>query len=702
MCYNGFMAKKSAKQEHHKNEFPIEKTSTATTQVESENSSRADNEIPATKAEEILSQEQPNKKHLDRSKISAIRKKTMPVVLRLALSVLFFGAMSALFTWFLFIRHESYDVDTVMEFINDKPYLYAYSNLVIFLAMLTIATLTWTTFFSTGLSFAIISVISYIDMTKYAIREIPLMPEDFLLAGSVGELTAFVDIWEIVRLAVGVVLVVLGSALLEYCTRHTIGRTKVGMVWWERHAVVPRVSFTLIAVVSLLFVTGPVIHQKDYEWLEGMELKLWDPVQTYEENGFVIGFLSNIAKLDQATPETYSAEEMQRIAQKYRDIKATDITRKPLNEVIDNLIIVLDETFYDPELYDKYDHYGGDVIPETHAIFMEYPSGYMYSPEYGGGTANVEFEAYTGLSNYWARNYPYVNSLTQVDNILSAASWLKGFDFSATAIHSYDGSLYKRNAVYPRMGFDEFIDREKMTYTDKENSEFYAYISDQSLFREVLDVIKNNDSPQMIGAITMQNHSPYDSAQYTDLEFVLKGDAEQYWNLANSFQSLHSADAYIGEFLTELDKLEERTVVLLFGDHTAGILSEYVNSDKQEEQFLAYLTPFFIYSNFEIRTEDKNRELEAKQANEKLGFNIDTKGVDLPVTTPNCLLNTVYNLLNVEKPALFYLLDVVCEETPVLTAGYFAGNTPEEVGALYDYKLVNYDILSGKHYWDGN
>lgn len=694
LCYNGFMVKKSDKLE----------LSTKT----------VDNAEPLTVAGRETSGLR-QEKH---------QKKVMPTLLRLGLSVLFIGAMSALFNWFVFVRQNAYDLDAVNAFITEKPYLFAYSNLVIFLIMLIFATLTWTTFLSTGIVFSIISIVSFINMKKLEIRGIPLLPEDFMLAGAAGEMTEFVDIWQIVRLVAGVILVLVGSALLEWCARRTIGRETKELPWWERHSLVPRICLTLVAVVTLLFVVEPVIRQEKDSWIEGVEWTVWGPTFTYENNGFVIGFLSNLGKLDQSKPESYNEEEMQRIADKYRAIKAADQGRLPLDKVLDNLVIILDETFYDPELYDLYAHTGGDILPETHAIFEEYPSGYMYSPEYGGGTANIEFEVFTGLTNYWAQNYPYVNSLAKQEHISGVASWAKNFNFNTTAIHSYDGSFYKRNVIYPSMGFNEFIDEDKMKYTETEN--ISEYINDRSLFKEVLDVLKNSDDHHMIGAITMQNHSPYTSAVYPELDFRLYSSAKQSWDLENSFQSLYNSDQYIGEFLEELGDLDEKTVVLLFGDHTAGILTEYANSEDAAMRGLAHLTPYFIYTNFEIpekgevgagnagtvaaitansqvkRVEVEKNVAAARKKNLELGFDIKTKGVDLSITTPNCLLNNVYNLLNVEKPSMFYLLDIVCEETPILSAGYFAGDDPEETEALYDYKLVTYDILSGKQYWDGN
>ena len=196
----------------------------------------------------------------------------------------------------------------------------------------------------------------------------------------------------------------------------------------------------------------------------------------------------------------------------------------------------------------------------------------------------------------------------------------------------------------------------------------------------------------------MMNHMPYDSAKYPTLTFRVQNDSDTRIFAAN-YQSLHEADKYLGEFLDELVELDERTVGLWFGDHAASILNLYHLSDDKQERDLAQLTPYFIYANFDI--ESLWTVKETAKINEELGFEYPTRGVNLPTTTPNCLLNTMYNILGVEKPALFYLVDTICEETPILMKGYFAGNPPEETEVLREYQLVNYDVLAGKHYWDG-
>lgn len=129
-----------------------------------------------------------------------------------------------------------------------------------------------------------------------------------------------------------------------------------------------------------------------------------------------------------------------------------------------------------------------------------------------------------------------------------------------------------------------------------------------------------------------------------------------------------------------------------------GLLDRYARSEDKEERDLVYLTPYFVYANFELENEWTARMVAALNA--ELGFTFATRGVDLPTTSPNCLTNTMYNLLGAEKPALFYLLDTLCEETPILARTYYANSEDlVETETLKEYELINYDILAGEYYW---
>lgn len=626
----------------------------------------------------------------------------MPAVLRVLFSAVFLILLAMIYTWFIFWRQNLGDSEAVDEFISEKPGLFTYSYIIIALVMLLMAAITWKPFLTAGIVFAVLSGITYAHIQKFTVRQIPLLPEDFQMAGQLGGMMEFVNIEEIIRLVFGIVFIIVGSALADHFAKKIFGHRTVNLAWWERWAIVPRVTLSMIVLTVLVLVAAPVVRDKKQgknaiEWINGINLVGWDQVTNYHENGFVIGFLYNLGALEAEEPEGYNEERVAQILGKYENIrKADEAERESLADVVDNLILVMNESFYDPELLNKtvYAHSGGDVVPNLHKIFQKYPSGYMYSPEYGGNTANVEFAAFTSLSNYWAGSIPYVNSLSKISHIPGIVSFAKEGGLTPTAIHSYDGSMYKRNFVYANMGFDSFIDIHKMKHTDKENGN--GYIKDSEIYKEILDILNDGEEKHMVGAITMQNHGPYDAAGYSDLHFTLSSYIVTRYAAENSFESLHYSDKYLGEFINELDKLEGKTVMIWFGDHAAGVLDELTLSGDKSLVDLAHLTPYFIYANFDL--ENVFTEKEVVKLNSENGFNFKTKGVDLPTVTPNCLANILYDVLGVEKPALVYLAAEVCEDTPILAPTYLADSELEMTEALTDYQIINYDILNGKKY----
>ncbi len=623
-------------------------------------------------------------------------KHPMPAVLRIPGAILFLMIMAIFLTWFMIWRTNMCDADAAMSFIQEKPTLALYDYAVIFSLMALLAAVTWRPFLSTGATFCALGIISFIHMQKFRLRAEPLLPEEFALIDSTGDLIQFVDVNDIIRLIAGVVFVLVGSILAEYYVRKFVGRNPKKLAWWDRMALIPRCTFTAIALVLVTMTFNPILQRKRYEWIEDAELVAWNQVENYEKNGFILGFIYNLGKATIPEPDNYSEETMRAIAEEYEAIKAADDAERMDWSEVDNVIVVLAETFYDPALYaEYYSHTGGDVTPNLHQIFRDYPSGFMYSPEYGGGTANVEFEVQTGLTNYWAQSFPYVNIIPKLNQLYGIAQLGKGYDFSTTAIHSYTGSVYKRNLAYPRMGYDTFIDAEGMNHTEHEYSS--TVINDDSIYKEVLDLIENNDAKQVIGVVTMQNHAPYEQAHYPEHEFRQKEEHPENWALEANYQSLHEADAYLGDFIKALDKIDEKTVVLWFGDHAMGMLDQYNKSGGKEGYDLSHLTPYFVYTNFEVEN-----KAEIENNAKKLGFDLGAvAGVDLPITSPNCLQNTMLNVTNLQKPAFFYLLDDVCTNNPILTHAYLNGTQPKYNDALRKYELVNYDMLLGKQYWDG-
>lgn len=592
--------------------------------------------------------------------------------------------------WFLQYGFFAHDANATWEWINEHEKVYWYSTAIVFLLLAGLNIVVRRPLISGAIMWALAEIINFVNINKMAVRGVPLLPEDLALADQAGTMTKFVDFWSIVGLVVAIGLTI----FLGIFTNHLLQkyRRSIGVPRWVLSqgwkGWVIRALGMLMVAWYFMCDTEFVRHNQGTRheaipWLEE-EFIAWNQKNNFDHVGVVLGFLYNLQKTEMAQPEGYSEEAIDAIYKKYDAVREVDNAgRASLADEKYNIVVVLNESFYDPDIIGDYYRYtGGELLPNLHKIQAKYPHGTMYSVDYGGGTANIEFEVDTGLTNYWAGTVPYTSLLPHVESVPSVASWAKQNGYSTTAIHAYNGGMYKRNVVLPKEGFDKFIDESEMKHTEKDGNS--GYINDRAIYAETLDVLRESNDPQMLSVITMQNHTPYTQTNYDKRDFELTqpavGDGMdengKAW-VETYLQSLHSSDAYLGEFISELDALDEKTVVLFYGDHSAGVFPVVEQNAEKSVRDLSRQTPYFVYANFELSDAD----------------------LELPMTTPNCLVNTMYDVLNVQKPTLSYVTAAACEAEPVLTDFYFNGDEPKAVDALKDYQLVTYDILGGKQYF---
>ena len=591
------------------------------------------------------------------------------VLLKIGLVVIF----AYVLTFLLESRHFLNDYGKAWQFVWEHRLVFRYSALIMGLSLMLLSAIFRKPWTSIGIMTAIVIIVGFVHISKFEQRSNPLLPEDFLLADQAGTVANFVDFGDLIRVLIAVVLVFVLTALLNHLTERILPVKKsTNPSWRKRHSIALRVAVAAIAIVGLLVTT-------DAPWLETYFMA-WNQTWNYDLNGFILGFLYNLGKFELQQPAGYSEEKMQEIAEKYAALKEQDTGRQPLAKADYNIIVVLNESFYDPAIIRDYYHHDGEVVPELHKITAKYSSGQMYSTDYGGGTANIEFEVNTGLSNYWADTVPYTDILPRIDDLRAIASFTKQNGYKTTAIHPYNGGMYKRNYTLPKQGFDRFIDKAEMEFTEHEHNKHgeIGEIIDRSAYNQALKVLRENTEKQMIGIITMQNHAPYpaDLFDETTFEVSAKGENEEALKSVETFMNMvHRSDAYLGEFIEKLDVLDEKVVVLFYGDHAPGVFPKVIENKDQKVRNLARLTPYFIYANF------------------------DLPKIELPTTTPNCLANMLYNVLNVQKPTLNYLLDEICVQTPILSGFYLGKQGPFQSTELSEYEMINYDILGGEQYW---
>ena len=260
---------------------------------------------------------------------------------------------------------------------------------------------------------------------------------------------------------------------------------------------------------------------------------------------------------------------------------------------------------------------------------------------------------------------------------------LKNQKYNTSAIHPFNGGMYKRNIALKNEGFDSFTTELEMDFTEHEGDS--DYINDKSAYNQVIKSLTSTKKKQVIGLITMQNHTPYNGSTYERHDFTVTPSKEISDTRKNSIetylQTLHESDKYLGEFIEDLKHVDKKVAVLFFGDHSAGLFDIVNDNSDKEVRDLARVTPYFIWANYNagLKTNDK-----------------------LPTTTPNCMVNTMFNRFKWQKNEFYYLVDDVCREQPILTATYLDGKEFELTNTLQDYQLLTYDILGGERYWIKN
>lgn len=612
---------------------------------------------------------------------------------RYILSSLAFLAISAiLLTWFLEYRYFVNDVSRDWDFVLSRPKVFLYNALLLYMAMLALWAILGRPAIVFGLVWITEIIIGYIHINKVATRAYPLLPEDFQLAGSANSLTKFIDFWPLARLILACVIVVIITTIfiLKAEKKLLLRNPSKDKSFWARHLFGFRLVLLALSVMGFMNWTEFVRHNsgeryEDIPFLDSSFIA-WNQSWNYNDNGFILGFLYNLQKLQLTEPEDYSEDYIVNMQQHYDNIAKTQNAKRiaPADDDI-SVVVILNESFYDPSVEwqgksfeDYYPHSGGEVIPNYRRLQQQYPSGYMYSTDYGGGTANIEFETLTGLSNYWLNTVPYTAILPKIDSVPSVASMLRNDGYTTTAIHPFNGGMYKRNISLQKEGINTFVTEIEMDY--KEHDGDSEYINDKSAYRQTIKTLKEGGDRQAIVLITMQNHTPYNSSTYEETQFKITNkdiDKEDREKIETYYQSLHSSDESLGEFIDSLNHLDKKVAVLYFGDHSAGLFGKVNENEDKQVRDLSRLTPYLVYTNYDT----------------------EYKAKDLPTTSPNCLTNTMFNTLNWQKDTRYYLIDDVCKESPILAATYYDGEDFAETETLRKYRLLIYDLMNGSGYW---
>ena len=564
------------------------------------------------------------------------------------------------------------------------------STAVIWVVLIGLVALTGRVLLSCALLLAVTAALSFANYEKLELRREPLYPSDAVFALQPGFLREMVGLRPILELVAGiavfVLIVLVGSRLLRRVFP-PIGRRTEPRLW--RAWIVVRVA--TVAVVAT-FVVYAVHFNADGNKLREAYLKAgvqwveWSQRANYLRHGFLAGVLYNTDTPAMKQPEGYSEEAMKQIADRWsKAADAINANRSPdaLSDV--NVVVILSESFSDPTLL-KHVKIDKDPIPYTHHLMEKGPSGEMLSQFIGGGTANIEFETLTGMSlSQFApqMNTPYQQLVTNYDSWPSAVEYFKDHGHVPLAIHPFRPIMYKRDRVYPVLGFDRFISETGMQEQEHLENNPDAFISDASAFHEVEHQLQEEQQPAFVNLVTMQNHYPQ-AGKYANPIGVGPSVGVVRPSLSAFVTGENYSDQAMKSFLGDLKDSPEKTAVVFYGDHAPPFWPRAKVFHENEKQLRK--TPFFIWTNYK-----------------KLPHR------DFGLVSPTQFLPLLFNELKAPVTPLYALLDAMRQEVPAMTMDeYHTADgqvyrsvddlDPQAQALLHDYRMVQYDLSIGKRY----
>ena len=563
------------------------------------------------------------------------------------------------------------------EFLSKNPKIAKYSQIITILISFLFVGIFRNWRISMGILFSLATIVMYINTEKMASRNTPFLPEDLAMSGEAGGLASMINLERFLNMLFTIVIIITITVIANKISKK-IWHFKFSKK--QKIAIfIPQIALILICAHFLNLHTLEIRNLSEkgtFIKVENLETSIdfTDQAYNYRTNGFILATISNLQTKTQKQPEGYSKEAMQKIVQKYQKIaEENNKNRKKLSDEKVNVVYVMSESFIDPKLGKHlYDYGNKEPIPYTKKIKNSQSSGWAASSEYGGGTANVEFEALTGLSNFFLNSIPYTSIMPANKDTPSIVKNFNENDYKTIAMHPYNRNMYRREVVYPNLGFQEYKSADGFKNNSKINNS--KYISDESAFNEVLTELKNSQKPEFIHLVTMQNHMPYEENAYSEHNFNVNAkngaNPENAKTIQAYLEGISHSDKAMKNFLSEIEKLNEKTVVVFWGDHWPGIYGEMFEKELNKNDIRR--TPLFVYSNFKKEKQD-------------LG-------------TSSLIYNQILalNAFNSKLSPFQYLLSDLREKYPALTKQFV--KTDEKSDILKDFEMIEYDILSGNKY----
>lgn len=575
---------------------------------------------------------------------------------------------------------------------RSQPIVYLLNFLPIWLTVLGFSFLLYNPFFGTAAGGGLWGVLSLVNRTMIQIRDEPLSPKDLALIREAGNAAKDYTLnlhLPSIALILGMVLVMVAAGLLvrvkpvwekkgwNLGLRLGAGAACFGVLW-----------------VSIFFLFGSTslyasLKVNDKSYITGV----------YETLGFPYAFCYNFTTYVMEKPEGYSPQAAQALLAE----QTTENQGQSAQPV--HVVIVMNEAFSDLNNESMFDFPEGESPLENFNRLSQEKNaivGHGVVPNYGGGTANSEFDVLTGMQTNLLGG-----TATSAFRVLhrSTDSLYRIFNdsgYETRFIHPGSPWFYNRQNVYKYFGADGILFEDGFAGGEKKGQ----WVTDQAVWqamRQEFETVTASGQPYFNYTVTIQNHMSYTQKKYGEYVFPkvpltveVSPEAQSYLDVYT--EGVRDADAMLGEMTTYFQQQKEPVVLLFFGDHRPNLGEDYLSykalgmelapGQNSASSFASFETPFLIWAN--------------DQAAQLLDFSQAKEALDLPenpLLSVNYLPGMLLELTGRGETDPFYqFLNQMRRQLPVVhkagvldSLGTYTSQVPSQYEKLVnDFKILSY------------
>ena len=475
----------------------------------------------------------------------------------------------------------------------------------------------------------------------------------------------------------------------------------------------PRLAGSAATAAALCLLIFGVYLQPAVTQAMGIVPDAWMQDRYYRYYGVVTGFMTNLSNLEIDKPDGYSEEVVDAIldnvdeSQKFSTsplypTSYAATTAKDEQVKKPTIIYVMNESYWDVSELEQYGiKFDTDVSANLHALQQTSAYGRAYSPSFGGGTCDVEFEALTGYSASFlpSGSKPYQQHVTKP--MFALPSYLKTQGYQTAAVHCFWAKYWSRDTAYPNLGLDDFISLEDMHGVTKVRKHYWTngLVTDDSMADQIIGQYEkmkaSSDEPVFLHAVTMQNHTNYNKDNYPDdqrvkvLEHPAGMKASTVGALEDFATGIRDADAMLGKLTAYFSQVDEPVILVFWGDHYNPIDSNYD----------VYTTTGYA--------SDSSADPRLHQTTLLMWSNYSQQQVDLGTIAAYDISPVMMDIYGLEQPLYFQFLN---RQLRVADRAYTRGVVMNRDGTTtlestefqqrwnQEHWLLQYDLMFGKGY----